>query len=214
MSALGLTGMTAYFGLMEVGRPVAGETVVVSAAAGATGNVAGQLAKLRGCRVVGIAGSPRKSQVLAELGFDACVLRGDPHLRRALREACPDGIDVYFDNVGGAVLDACLAVMGQHGRVVCCGTLSQYDTAEPPAGARGVPGLLVSKRLRMEGFVVLDFLEHWPQAQAQIAKWIAGGQLTVLQEVVEGIESAPAAYVDLLAGGNVGKRMVRLAPDP
>lgn len=216
MSALGLTGLTAYFGLLEVGRPQPGETVVVSAAAGATGNVAGQLARLHGCRVVGIVGSEAKAAALTEagVGFDAWVLRGDGDLRASIREACPDGIDVYFDSAGGSVLDACLAVMRPHGRIVCCGTLSQYDTAEPPAGPRGVPGLVISKRLRMEGFVVLDYLDRWPAAVAQLANWLRSGQLVVLEEVIDGLQNAPAAYIDLLAGGNIGKRMVRVAPDP
>jgi NADPH-dependent curcumin reductase CurA len=214
LSALGVSGMTAWFGLHEIGRPVAGETVVVSAAAGATGHVAGQLARLTGCRTVGIVGSPAKAEALRELGFDACVVRDEPRVLRArLREACPDGIDVYFDSVGGGVLDACLALMRRHGRVVCCGTLSAYDS-EPPPGPRGVPGLVISKRLRLEGFVVLDHRDRWPAAQQQIADWVADGRLTVLEEIDDGLHAAPQAFVDVLAGANLGKRMVRVAPNP
>jgi NADPH-dependent curcumin reductase CurA len=214
MSVLGLTGLTAYFGLLEVGRPEAGDTVLVSAAAGATGNVVGQLAQRHGCRVVGVTGSDAKAEVLRRTGFDAVINRRREDLRSELRRHCPDGIDVYFDSVGGKLLDACLARMAVGGRVVCCGALSEYDTDEAAVGARGVPGLVVSKRLRLEGFVVLDYRDHWPEAREQIASWIEAGELTVLEEIIDGLEQAPAAYVDLLAGGNLGKRMIRVAPDP
>jgi NADPH-dependent curcumin reductase CurA len=214
LSVLGVTGMTAWFGLLEVGRPVVGETVVVSAAAGATGHVAGQLARLAGCRTVGIVGSQAKAAALHELGFDACVVRAEPRaLRARLREACPDGIDVYFDSVGGVVLDACLALMRPHGRVVCYGTLSAYDS-EPPPGPPGVPGLVISKRLRLEGFVVLDHRDRWPASQQRIADWVDNGRLTVLEEIDDDLDAAPQAFVDVLAGANLGKRMVRVAPDP
>jgi NADPH-dependent curcumin reductase CurA len=214
LGVLGLTGMTAYFGLLRVGCPRPGETVVVSAAAGATGNVVGQLARIHGCHVVGLVGAAAKAVALAPLGFDACVERGARGLRRALQEHCPNGIDVFFDGVGGAVLDACLPLMNRHGRIVCCGVLSQYDAELSPVGPRAVPGLLIEKRLRMEGFVVLDYLAEWPDAQARMARWVESGDLAVLEEVIEGLESAPAAFVGLLAGDNVGKRMVRVAPDP
>jgi NADPH-dependent curcumin reductase CurA len=212
LSVLGLNGLTAYFGLLEVGRPRPGETVVVSAAAGATGNVAGQLARIHGARVVGITGSADKNRMLEEeLGFDATADHHSPTLSKDLRELCPDGIDVYFDSVGGPVLDACLPRMKPHGRVVCCGTLSQYDTDAPPAAPRAVPALLISLRLRMEGFVVLDYAERWPAAAERLAAWIADGSLNVLEEVVEGLDAAPAAFVDVLAGRNVGKRMIQVA---
>ena len=198
LGVLGLNGLTAYFGL-ELGTVKPGETVVVSAAAGATGNVAGQLALRAGARVVGLA-SASKLDVLRGLGFEALD-------RRALdlKATCPDGIDVYFDNVGGPLLDAVLPRMNPHGRIVCCGTLSAYDGASPP-GPRAVPGLLISRRLRMEGFVVLDYVDRWPEA----ARELAGADLTVLEEVVDGLAAAPAALVDVLAGGNVGKRVVRI----
>ncbi len=199
LGVLGLNGLTAYFGL-EIGAVKPGDTVVVSAAAGATGNVAGQLAKRAGARVVGIA-SESKLDVLRGLGFDAALDR------RALdlKTACPDGIDVYFDNVGGPLLDAVLPRMAAHGRIVCCGTLSAYD-GEATAGPRAVPGLLISRRLRMEGFVVLDYVDRWAAA----AHELAGAKLTVLEEIVDGLAAAPAALVDVLAGRNVGKRLVRI----
>ena len=212
MSVLGISGLAAYFGLLEIGRPRAGETVVVSAAAGATGNVAAQLARIHGCRVVGITGTEEKRRVLeGDLRIDASVSHRSPTLAKDLRAACPDGIDVYFDNVGGPVLDACLPRMNRHGRVVCCGVLSQYDDDTPRPGPRAVPGLVISSRLRMEGFVVLDFAARWPEAREGLAGWVASGELQVLEEVDEGLAAAPGALVDVLAGRNVGKRIVRVA---
>jgi len=215
LSVLGITGLTAYFGLLNIGGAKHGETVVISAAAGATGNVAGQIARIRGARVVGITGSDDKNRMLEhDLGFQGTVNHRSPTLRQDLIAQCPDGIDVYFDNVGGRVLETVLPLMNLHGRVVCCGVVSQYDTATPAPGPRAVPGLLVVKRLRMEGFIVMDFLDQWPAAEAQLASWVGSGELKVLEDVVEGLESAPAALIGVLAGDNVGKRIVRIAPDP
>ena len=215
MSVLGVTGLTAYFGLLRIGRPQKGETVVVSAAAGATGNVVGQLARIHGARVVGITGSDDKNRMLErDLGFDGTVNHRSATLRKDLAARCPGGVDVYFDNVGGRVLDAVLPLMNLHGRIVCCGAVSQYDTANPAPGPGGVPGMLVVKRLRMEGFIVLDSIAEWPQAETELAAWVARGQVKVLEEVIDGLDSAPAALVGLLAGDNVGKRMVRVGPDP
>lgn len=212
LGVLGGTGLTAYFGLLDIGGPQAGETVLVSAAAGATGNVVGQIAKLKGCRVVGIAGSHAKCAALREqLGFDAAINYKDDDFRGALKDACPDGVDVYFDNVGGDVLGSALFRMNSGGRIVCCGVVSQYDTANPAGGPRGVPGLLVNKRLRMQGFLVFDFAKRFPEARAELAGWIESGQLQVLEDVFEGLEQAPRALVDLLAGGNLGKRVVHVA---
>ena len=214
LSVLGITGLTAYFGLGRVGRPVSGETVLVSAAAGATGNVVGQLAKLAGCRVVGVVGSPDKGEFLTQaLGFDAVVSHRDANLRGALKAACPAGIDVYFDNTGGPVLEAALSRMNQHGRIVCCGVVSQYDTANPAPGPRGVPGLLVTKRLRMEGFIVMDYFADRAAAESELAGSVADGRLRVVEDVIPGLEHAPAALVGLLAGDNIGKRMVRVSGD-
>ena len=212
LSVLGITGLTAYFGLHRVGRPVAGETVLVSAAAGATGNVVGQLAKLAGCRAVGVVGNDDKGRFLTEeLGYDAAVSHRDPDLRGALKRACPNGVDVFFDNTGGPVLEAALSRMNQGGRIACCGVVSQYDTSSPASGPKGVPGLLVTKRLRMEGFIVMDYFAERDAAETELARAVAAGELKVVEDVVDGLESAPAALVGLLAGDNLGKRMVRVS---
>ena len=215
MSVLGVNGLTAYFGLLEIGRPKAGETVVVSAAAGATGNVVGQIASIMGCRVIGIAGSDEKNEMLRrDLGFDGAVNYRNPTFREDLRALCPDRIDVYFDNVGGPILDTVLPMMNLHGRVVCCGAVSQYDSDGPPVGSRLVPGLVVVSRLRLEGFIVSDYEDRWPEGEARLAEWVASGELKVLEEVLDGLDSAPGALIGLLAGANTGKRMVRVGPDP
>jgi NADPH-dependent curcumin reductase CurA len=212
LSVLGVTGLTAHFGLRRVGRPVAGETVLVSAAGGATGNVVGQLAKLDGCRVVGVVGSDDKARFLTdELGFDAAMSHRDPNLRGAMKAACPNGVDVFFDNTGGPVLEAALSRMNQGGRIVCCGVVSQYDTSNPAAGPRGIPGLLVTKRLRMEGFIVMDYFADREAAEDELAASVAAGDLKVVEDVIDGLEHAPGALVGLLAGENVGKRMVRVS---
>ena len=217
LSVLGITGLTAYFGLLRVGRPRPGETVLVSAAAGATGNVVGQLARLKGCRAVGITGSDDKNRFLVdELRFDAAVNHRSASFGDDLRRACPDGVAVYFDNVGGPTLERALRLMTLHGRIVCCGAVSQYDTGNPAVGGGtfGVPGLIVTKRLRMEGFIVMDFLADWPEAIQELVGWIASGDVVVVEDVVDGLERAPQALIGLLAGDNVGKRMVRVGPDP
>jgi NADPH-dependent curcumin reductase CurA len=212
LSVLGITGLTAYFGLLEIGRPVPGDTVLVSAAAGATGNVVGQLATLAGARAVGITGSDRKAKFLVEqLGFGAALNYRSASFIDDLRAGCPDGVDVYFDNVAGTILDAALKGMNIGGRVVCCGAVSTYDTAERSSGPRGVPGLLALKRLRMEGFIVLDYVDRFAEAEARLAEWVASGDLQVVEEVWEGLDAAPAALVGLLAGDNLGKRLVRVS---
>ncbi|MCR9126490.1 MAG: NADP-dependent oxidoreductase [Rhodobacteraceae bacterium] len=214
ISVYGIAGKTAYHGLVGVGQPMAGETVLVSAAAGSVGGYVGQIARALGCRVVGIAGGPEKcSWVTETLGFDACVDYRDPGFFKALRAACPDGVDVYFDNVGGKILETALFVMNERGRVVCCGAISQYDSAAPE-GPRNLPGLVVVKRLRMEGFIVMDFARDDARALRALRHWVGTGQIKVFEDVVEGLENAPAALIGLLAGDNKGKRMVRVAPDP
>ncbi len=214
MSVYGIAGKTAFHGLVNVGRVIAGETVLVSAAAGSVGGFVGQIAKALGCRVVGIAGGPEKcAWVTEELGFDACVDYRDPGMFKALRAACPDGVDVYFDNVGGQVLETALFVMNERGRVVCCGAVSQYDT-DAATGPRNLPGLVVVKRLRMEGFIVMDFVREDAAALRALQTWVASGQIKVTEDIVEGLENAPAALIGLLAGENKGKRMVRVAADP
>lgn len=211
LSVFGVAGLTAYFGLIECGRPKAGETVVVSAAAGSVGSIVGQIAKIKGCKVVGIAGGAAKCALLQnELGFDAAVDYKAGDTRRALRAACPDGTDVYFDNVGGDVLEACLFNMNTHGRIACCGAVSQYDGAAPPHGPRGVPGLIVTKRLTLTGFVVMDFYGQREAALAELQGWVKSGQLKVREDVMDGLESLPKALIGLLAGDNVGKRMVKV----
>lgn len=212
LSVYGVAGLTAYHGLMECGQPKAGETVVVSAAAGSVGSLVGQIAKIKGCRVVGIAGGSEKCAWLRdELGFDAAVDYKAGEVRRGLRAACPDGIDVYFDNVGGDILEAALFNMALHGRIACCGAVSQYDGAAPAHGPRGVPGLIVTKRLKMEGFIVSDFADKDARALADLQAWVADGRLKVKEDVIDGLASAPAALIGLLAGENRGKRMIRVA---
>lgn len=211
MSVYGIAGLTAYFGLLECGQPKPGETVVVSAAAGSVGSIVGQIAKIKGCRVVGIAGGAEKGRWLVdELGFDAAVDYKADDFKRQLRGECPDGIDVYFDNTGGPVFEACLFAMKNHGRIACCGALSQYDGAPPPHGPRGIPGLIVTKRLTLRGFVVMDFADQNEKALADLQRWVASGQLKVQEDILEGLESLPDALIGLLAGENRGKRMVRV----
>ena len=211
LSVFGVAGLTAYFGLLECGRPQAGETVAVSAAAGSVGSIVGQIAKIKGCRVVGIAGGAAKCALLVtELGFDTAVDYKVGDTRRALRAACPGGIDVYFDNVGGDILEACLFNMNTHGRIACCGAVSQYDGAAPPHGPRGVPGLIVTKRLALTGFVVMDFYARREAALAELQRWVKSGQLKVREDIIDGLENLPQALIGLLAGDNVGKRMVKV----
>lgn len=211
LSVFGVAGLTAYFGLLECGRPRAGETVVVSAAAGSVGSLVGQIAKIKGCRVVGITGGEAKGRWLVdELGFDVAVDYKAGDLRRQLKEACPQGVDVYFDNVGGDILEACLFAMNVHGRIACCGAVSQYDGAPPQHGPRGIPGLIVTKRLTLRGFVVMDFAERNAEALADLQRWVAEGKLKVQEDILEGLESTPRALIGLLAGENRGKRMVRV----
>jgi hypothetical protein len=211
MSVYGIAGLTAYFGLIECGAPKAGETVVVSAAAGSVGSLVGQIAAIKGCKTVGIAGGGAKCALLTDkLGYDAAVDYKAGDTRRALRAACPQGIDVYFDNVGGDVLEACLFNMNLHGRIACCGAVSQYDGAAPPHGPRGVPGLIVTKRLTLRGFVVMDFADQNDKALADLKSWVESGRLKVREDVIDGLENLPAALVGLLAGENIGKRMVKV----
>ena len=214
ISVFGVAGKTAFHGLISVGRPLPGETIVVSAAAGSVGAYVGQIGKALGCRVVGIAGGAEKcGWVVDDLGFDACVDYRAPGLYKALKAACPDGVDVYFDNVGGEILEAVLALMNVRGRVACCGAISQYDT-DQPKGPRNLPGAVVMKRLRMEGFIVMDFAADDATAIRALQRWMDAGQIKVEEDVVDGLENAPRALIGLLNGDNRGKRMVRVGPDP
>ncbi|MCZ6587275.1 MAG: NADP-dependent oxidoreductase, partial [Alphaproteobacteria bacterium] len=214
VGVLGMPGMTAYFGLLEVGQPVAGETVVVSAASGAVGSVVGQVARIKGCRAVGIAGGAEKCAYLTDvLGFDAALdYKATPDLRAALADACPDGIDVYFDNVGGATLDAVLSLINLHARIAICGMISEYNLTAPELAPRPTRALLVN-RARMQGLLVHDWADRRAEGIAQMAAWIKEGKLRYKEDVVEGIENMPAAFLRLLRGENFGKQLVK-AGDP
>ena len=212
LSLLGTNGLTAYFGLLEIGEPKAGETVLVSAAAGSVGHLVGQIAKIQGAHVVGVCGDDAKgARLVNELGFDAVVNYKDGNFRTALKEATPDGVDVYFDNTGGPILGSALFRMNVNGRIVCCGVVSQYDTNTPEPGPKGVPGLLVNKRIKMQGFLVFDFADQYSLARQNLQQWQASGQLQSWHDEFDGLESAPRAFVDLLAGGNIGTRIIRVA---
>ena len=215
MSALGLTGITAYFGLLDVGRPKPGETVVVSGAAGATGSAAAQIAKIAGCRVIGIAGGPGKCAYLTgELGLDGAVDYRAGEIGKRLRELCPKGIDVFFDNVGGPALDAVLGQLALRGRIVLCGGIAHYNDALPARGPANYLAL-VMKRGRMEGFIVLDYLARAGEAVAALSGWLRDGRLKDRVDVVHGLENAPAALLRVFEGKNQGKQLVRLgAPAP
>jgi len=209
---LSVTGLTAYFGLLEVGQARPGDTVLVSAAAGAVGSMVGQIARIAGCRVVGTAGGQDKCDWLVrQLGFDAAVDYKADGMFRALRAACPNGVDVYFDNTGGPVLDAALTLMNLRGRIACCGNVSQYDVAKPAPGPMAVPGLVVVKRLRMEGFIVLDYYDRRAEAEARLARWIAEGRIKAELDIYDGLEKAPEALIGLFEGNNRGKRAVRVS---
>ncbi len=213
MSVFGATGAAAYFGLLDIGRIAEGETVVVSAAAGATGSIAGQIAKIHGCRVVGIAGSDEKcAWVVDELGFDGCINHRTADLNRELAELCPDRVDVYFDNVGGSILDAVLGRLNQHGRVVLCGAISTYnDQGRPPGPANYLN--LISRRGRMEGFITIDYWDRFDECFDRLRQWADEGRLVWREQIFEGLESAPEALNALFTGANTGKVIVAVGPD-
>ena len=212
LSVYGIAGLTAYFGLLKIAAPRAGETVVVSAAAGSVGSIVGQIAKIKGCQVIGIAGGQQKCEWLrSELGFDAAVDYKAGGVFKALKAAAPKGIDVYFDNVGGEIFEACLAHMRLGGRIACCGAISAYDGAAPVTGPRGVPGLIVVKRLSVKGFIVTDHFAERDEAIQQLRAWVAAKTLKVHEDVIDGLENSPGALIGLLAGENRGKRMVKVA---
>jgi NADPH-dependent curcumin reductase len=211
LSVFGTTGMTAYFGLLDVGRVKEGDAVVVSGAAGATGSTVGQIARIKGAgRVVGIAGSDEKCAWLVdELGFDAAINYKQPDVAERLRAACPDGVDLYFDNVGGELLDICLAQLAMRGRIVLCGAIASYNEAGPPPGPRNYINLLI-RRGRMEGFIILDYLDRFAEGQAEMATWVAEGKVKFAVHLVDGLEQAPSALNLLFTGGNRGKVIVRV----
>lgn len=212
LGPLGINGLTAYFGLLKVGQPKAGETVMVSAAAGSVGHMVGQIAKIKGCKVVGVCGSDDKcNKLINELNFDAAVNYKDANFRQNLKDATPDGVDVYFDNTGGMILGSALFRLNTGGRITCCGVVSQYDTNTPEPGPKGIPGLLVNKSIRMQGFLVFDFADKYNEATDEIIEWIQSGQFKVLTDEVDGLDEAPKGFVDLLAGGNIGTRIVNVS---
>ena len=205
LGALGMTGMTAYFGLLEVGKPKAGDTVVVSGAAGAVGTIVGQIAKIKGCRVIGIAGGAAKTNMLVEeLGFDGAVDYKREDVRMALKKLAPNGIDVFFDNVGGSILDAALANLARGARVVICGAISQYNATEGIKGPANYLSLLVS-RASMTGMVVFDYVDRFQQATEEMAEWMREGRLKSLETTIGGFETFPAALLKLFSGENTGK---------
>ena len=211
LNVLGMPGMTAYFGLLDVGQPKAGCTVVVSGAAGAVGQTVGQLARIKGCRVVGIAGGPAKCEwVVKELGFDACVDYKTDSARDALKAACPKGVDVYFDNVGGDILDMVLARINRKARIVICGAISQYNNTTPVQGPKNYLSLLVN-RARMEGMVVFDYTDRFAQAVAEMSGYLRDGRMKSREDVVDGLGNFPEALLKLFTGENFGKLVLRVA---
>ena len=212
-NVLGRPGMTGYFGLMEVGLPKAGETVVVSGAAGAVGQTVGQIAKLKGCRVVGIAGGQAKCDwVVNELGFDACIDYKNSDVRKGLKEYCPSGVDIYFDNVGGEILDMVLAKINRKARIIICGAISQYNNTTPVKGPANYLSLLVN-RARMEGIVVFDYADRYHLAVAEMAGYLKAGAMKSKEDVVQGLENFPEALLKLFNGENFGKLVLQVAKE-
>ncbi len=212
LGVLGMPGLTAYFGLLEVGRPKAGEVVLVSGGAGAVGSVVGQLAKMQGCRVIGIAGADAKiNHMVRDYGYDAAFnYKSVENYYAVLSEMCPDGVDVYFDNVGGAITDAALRLLNTGARVAICGQISQYNLEQPETGPRSFPQLLF-KQARAEGFLVMQFADRYAQALVELTRWLQEKKLKYREDIVEGIENAPAAFIAMLHGRNIGKQLVKLA---
>jgi len=211
MSVLGITGKTAYFGL-GLADLKKGETVLISAAAGAVGNVAGQIAKIKGCKVIGITSSDEKALWLKDvLGFDGVVNYKNDNFIKDLRSLCPEKVDVYFDNVGGPIFESVLFAMNNFGRIICCGAVSQYDQASPQNGPRGVPGLIVTKRLTLKGFIVMDFNEkEQEEAEKNLLNWINQNKIIPAEDIMNGLESTPMALIGLLNGDNKGKRLIKI----
>ena len=211
LNVLGMPGMTGYFGLMDVGQPKAGETVVVSGAAGAVGQTVGQVAKLKGCRVVGIAGGAAKCEwVVKELGFDACIDYKAGPVKDGLKQHCPGGVDIYFDNVGGEILDAVLTRINRKARIIICGAISQYNNTTPVKGPANYLSLLVN-RARMEGIVVFDYAERYPQAIAEMAGYLKAGTMKSKEDVVVGLDTFPETLLKLFNGENFGKLVLQVA---
>ncbi len=218
LGVLGMPGMTAYTGLLNIGRPKEGETLVVAAASGAVGSVVGQIGKIKGCRAVGVAGSAEKCKfVVEELGFDACLNHRDPDFAEQLAVACPDGIDIYYENVGGAVFQAVLPLFNFFARMPVCGLIAQYNATELPPGPNQIPLLMravLTKRLSIRGFIVWDFADQQAEFVDHVNGWIREGRLKYREDFVDGLENAPQAFMGLLQGKNFGKLVVRVSPDP
>jgi NADPH-dependent curcumin reductase CurA len=211
LGVLGMPGFTAWYGLFVLGLPQAGETVFVSGAAGAVGSAVGQMATIAGCRVIGSAGSVEKLEWLRELGFDAVFDYREQRPRDALAELAPDGIDMYFDNVGGDHLEAAIGALRSFGRVIACGSIARYNDAEPAPGPRNM-FLLVTKRLRLQGFLIIDHFDRFGEFTEQATGWFRAGRLRYRETVVDGIENAPSAFLGLLRGENIGKMLVKVGP--
>ena len=210
LGVLGIPGLTAYFGLLDIGQPKEGETVVVSGAAGAVGMTVCQIAKLQGCRAVGIAGSDEKNDYLKqELGVDATINYKSGEVASALKEACPKGVDVYFDNVGGEVSDAVMPLLNHGARIVICGQISLYNLDKPDVGPRPQPYLLVNSAL-MKGFIITEYAARFPEGIVQLAQWLAAGKLKYVETIVEGFENTPQAFIGLFSGENLGKQIVKV----
>ena len=213
MSVLGATGITAYFGLLDIGRPQPGETVVVTAAAGAVGSIVGQIAKLKGCRVVGIAGGPEKCRWLTEsLGFDAAIDYRNDDLNQALDQHCPQGVDVLFENVGGHIMDAVFSRLNLNGRMVLCGLISSYNDERPLPGPTDF-GRILMKRLTVKGFIIIDYIPRFQEALNELQQWVANGDLQWKEHIIDGIDNALDGLSLLFSGGNDGKLMVRLSDE-
>ena len=218
LGVLGMPGLTAYTGLLNIGKPQPGETLVVAAASGAVGSVVGQIAKIKGCRVIGIAGGEQKCRfVQEELGFDACLDHRQPDLAERLKAACPNGIDIYFENVGGAVFDAVLPLLNNFARIPVCGLIAHYNATELPAGPDRVPLLMQNilvKRLTFRGFIVLDFASQFRDFLTDMSGWLREGRVKYREDITDGLENAPRELIGLLKGENFGKKIIRVSPDP
>lgn len=213
LGILGMPGMTAYFGFLNIGQPRTGDTVVVSAASGAVGQVVGQISKIMGCRTVGLAGTSEKiDYIVNELGFDAGINYKTENVVSALAAACPLGIDVYFDNVGGVITDAVIEQLNVGGRISICGSISQSNLEEPEPGPRNL-GLLVRKQARAEGFLVGQFNNHFEEGRQRIAGWMKEGRIKYREDVVEGLENAPRAFIGMMKGENFGKLLIKVSPE-
>jgi NADPH-dependent curcumin reductase CurA len=212
LGVLGMPGLTAWYGLFVLGQPKEGENVFVSGAAGAVGSAAGQMARIAGCRVIGSAGSPEKLAWLRELEFDDVFDYREQEPRAALAALAPDGIDVYFDNVGGDHLEAAIGALRNHGRIVACGSISRYNDVAPAPGPRNM-FMVVTKRLRMQGYIISDHFDRFGEFAAQAAEWVRDGRLRYRETIVEGIENAPRAFLGLFQGENIGKMLVKVGPD-